>query len=120
MGNNNNITPDQIKYIVANHFGYTTEIYKTNRRWAHIIKLKHLCMFLLRTNINYLNGIDVAKMFGYTNHCITVHAEKKIMGFIEMDKRFAEDYRKIQDKIEKSKNLEKFTIDMFVIGKSIN
>ncbi len=121
------ITPETIKKIVANHYGFDISVYEDHSRRGEIIRVKHIAIYFVYGNLKKrLSANTVGRMFGLKDHCLVFHINKKFAGYIETDRVFAREIEQLSEKIKKEILLMRNdympieVMETFYLGKSIN
>lgn len=82
-----------VKDIVAAFYGTDTSVYDSNSRKSEAIKVKHLAMYICRTELK-ASTLKVGKMFK-VDHSTVVYIEKKFNGYLTWDYELKSDLAKI-------------------------
>lgn len=95
------ITIEDIKEVVAEEYGITTNELTSKQRKEKYVFPRHIAIYLAHELTN-MSWIDIGKAFD-KDHSTTIHASEKIKTMISNDPFFAEAINKIINKIKTKK-----------------
>jgi len=96
MGRTVNLEPEQVVYIVSQHYHISSEEILGKRRNKAVAQARQMAMYMLRTELE-LSLPRVGKLVGDRDHTTVMHACKKIADLIEQDGDIRRDYLTIRD-----------------------
>lgn len=95
---NDIVSLDSIKDIVANYYGLTVKQIDSKNRTRIIVNARHISMYLVRKHLD-LSYSQIGKEFGGRDHSTIISAYDKIESFIKSDSSYRLAITEIEKKI---------------------
>ncbi len=83
------LTPERIVALVAEHFGVKGDALFGQRRTRSVTMPRQVAMYLLR-QLTELSLVDIGRMFGGRDHSTVIYACEKVASMVTADSEFAE------------------------------
>ncbi len=94
------ITIELIQYAACRFYGIRLTDMLSKSKRADLVLARHVAMSLAREFTNR-SLPDIGKEFGGRNHATVMHAQKKVKERMAKDKRFRDEYKILQDDLER-------------------
>jgi|SRR5690606_28176007 len=85
--------------VVSDHFGISREYILDYNRDVNTVNARLMCIALMRIHLD-MNYVEIGKALN-RNHATIIHAMTKFWGYMSVERRFREDYRKIESEFLK-------------------
>jgi chromosomal replication initiator protein len=81
---------EQIQHMVGRHFGLTVEALRSSRREKHLVRARHIAMYLAH-EITELSTPQIGRRFGDRDHSSVLHGIKRVRDLLGTDAKVKAD-----------------------------
>ncbi len=93
------IHPDDIIRVVCEHFAIKPTQLKGTKRDASLVKARHLCMYLMKTDLRATH-VDIGNLLGGRDHTTIMHGVSKIQSSLSTNPNLEVELQTIREKLE--------------------
>jgi chromosomal replication initiator protein len=94
-----NITIEQIRDVVCEHFGLKIEEMLSKRRDRELAQARQIAMYLAKCHTKHSLS-SIGELIGKRDHATVLHACKVVNDLMEIDKQYRACVQEIQNKIK--------------------